>query len=360
MKTIIIDPARIRAFGKPVETHFIVVTNQSLRDDIIIKNSGSYIGYQTMLLESKIPFVELLANQIPNRAHILVISPDAFFQSPPQDSLGNHRKLLAMACNSTPADVDVINHFLRVLEDTDPEKQQQHANHFFELGENAAFLEFVDERNGTLARFNHLDDSYLWSEQAGTLGDGEQQLAPSGEISVLPLKIQEFDETLRLDFNGTIALNGTPILHNGTPSFLRADQQRLHHALSGISDTALIATVENGVIVDLKAASPTGDSATAILQALFTIDSRYRILWEIGFGINTAHRILPGNHAMNETFGNTDGAIHFGLGLTPYTQYHLDIICPNTVVKTDTGEYLIGKRKSAMERHRAAGCPCIE
>src|SRR6218665_3818807 len=115
MKTIIIDPARIRAFGKPVETHFIVVTNPSLRDDIIIKNSGSYIGYQTMLLESKIPFVELLANQIPNRAHILAISPDAFFQSPPQDSLGNHRKLLAMACNSTPADVDVINHFLRGL-----------------------------------------------------------------------------------------------------------------------------------------------------------------------------------------------------------------------------------------------------
>jgi hypothetical protein len=355
-----IDPTRIRVFGEASETHFCVVTNHSLQNSITINKVGGYLSYQIILHEPGTSFVDLLAHQVPDRAHVLVISPDVFFQSPPQDAIGSHRKLLAMACNSTPTNIDAINHFLRVIEETDPQKQQRHADRFFELGEDAAYLEFIDEKNGTHARFNHLHNDYLWSEQAGTLSDGEQQLAPSGEISVLPLRIQDFDENLHLDFNGTIALSGTPILHNGTPSFLRTDQQRLHDALSVISNDALVATVENGVIVDLTAKSQGAESASNILQALFLIDSRYRILWEIGFGINTANRILPGNHAMNETFGNTDGAIHFGLGLTPFTQYHLDIVCPNTSVRTDKGEYLIGKRRSSMERNRTVGCPCIE
>jgi hypothetical protein len=355
-----IDPSRIRAFGDSNGMHFVVVTNESLRDKIAIAKGGDYASHRKIIFQSGRPFETLLKNDIPERAHVLVISPDVFFQSPPQDALGSHRKLLAMACNSTPTGLDAIVHFLDVIEHTDPEKQQLFANRFFELGEASAWLEFVDEKHGTRARFDHLDDSYLWSEQAGTLGYGEQQLAPSGEISVLPLRIQEFDENLRLDFNGTIALNGTPILHNGTPSFLRADQKRLYDALSLMSDAALIATVERGVIVDLTAHTPAGEPAAEVLRALFTVDSRYRILWEIGFGVNTANRILPGNHAMNETFGSTDGAIHFGLGLTPYTQYHLDIVCPNTLVKTDRGEYLVGKPGAKIERNRMAGCPCIE
>ena len=78
------------------------------------------------------------------------------------------------------------------------------------------------------------------------------------------------------------------------------------------------------------------------LEALFRIDSRYRKVWELGFAINTRHELLPGNTAMNETFGGTAGTLHFGLGLTPYTQYHLDIICPLTRVLSDRDEELIG------------------
>ncbi|WP_180726147.1 hypothetical protein [Paraburkholderia largidicola] len=360
MKSININPSRIRAFGRATETHFVVVTNRSLNETLSIEQNGGYSSYRTVLFEHGQTFADLFKDQIPPRAHVLVISPDVFFQSPPQNMLGAHRKLLAMACNSTPTDIDAIRHFLAVIENTNPEKQQEHIDRFFDLGEKADYLEFSDEKNGTLARFNHLDESYLWSEQAGTLGDGEQQLAPSGEISVLPLRIQDFEENLRLDFNGTIALNGTPILHNGTPSFLRADQARLHGLLSSMSHDAVIATVENGVITSVGADRAPDNPAVAALQALFDVDSRYRILWEIGFGINTESRILPGNHAMNETYGGTAGAIHFGIGLTPYTQYHLDIICPNTTVKTSHGDYLIGGKPSSIHRTRGAGCPCLE
>jgi hypothetical protein len=47
---------------------------------------------------------------------------------------------------------------------------------------------------------------------------------------------------------------------------------------------------------------------------------------------------------MNEVHGGTGGMIHFGLGLTPYTQYHLDIICPNTQVLGSNGECIIGEK----------------
>ncbi|MEM5371152.1 hypothetical protein V4C53_34650 [Paraburkholderia azotifigens] len=165
---------------------------------------------------------------------------------------------------------------------------------------------------------------------------------------------------MRLDFNGTIALKDTPILHNGTPSFLRSDQARLHGSLASMESEPVLATVENGVITAISATRGSGNPALAALQALFDVDSRYRILWEIGFGINTENRILPGNHAMNETYGGSAGAIHFGIGLTPYTQYHLDIICPNTVVKTNGGDYLIGSKTPSISRTRTSGCACLE
>ncbi|MEM5339392.1 hypothetical protein [Paraburkholderia azotifigens] len=360
MAIVTIDPSRIRAFGPATDTHFMVVTNRSLIDNLLIEENGGYSSYCKILFETGQSFASLLQEQIPPRAHVLVVSPDVFFQSPSQELIGAHRKLLAMACNSTPTDIDAISHFLQIIENTDPAKQQRHIDRFFQLGEQAAYLEFVDEQNGAVARFDHLDESYLWSEQAGTLNDGEQQLAPSGEISVLPLRIQDFDENLRLDFNGTIALKGTPILHNGTPSFLRSDQARLHGSLASMESEPVLATVENGVITAISATRGSGNPALAALQALFDVDSRYRILWEIGFGINTENRILPGNHAMNETYGGSAGAIHFGIGLTPYTQYHLDIICPNTVVKTNGGDYLIGSKTPSISRTRTSGCACLE
>jgi len=49
---------------------------------------------------------------------------------------------------------------------------------------------------------------------------------------------------------------------------------------------------------------------------------------EIGFAHNVTLQLLDGNHAMNEVYGGlnegSDGCLHWGLGLTPYTQYHLD------------------------------------
>lgn len=360
MEPIVINLAEIKSLGDPRGAHFCLVTNASIQDQLEIGGHEGYLSATKVIFEAGQSFETLLKERVPERAHVLVISPDVFFQSPPQEAVGAGRKLMAMACNSTPTDLEAVRHFLDVIRRTDPEAQQEFADRFFALGEEARHLEFVDDRNGTRAVFNHLDESYLWSEQAGTLGYGEQQLAPAGEISVLPLRIQDFDDSLRLDFNGTIALHGHPILHSGTPHFLRADQKRVHSLLDTMADDAVIAEVRDGAIVGLKAASPKSEPARAMLQSMFDVDSRYRILWEIGFGVNTENEILPGNHAMNETHGGAAGAIHFGLGLTPYTQYHLDIVCSNTRVLTDKGDALINPRKKSMNRQKTSGCVCVE
>jgi hypothetical protein len=182
----------------------------------------------------------------------------------------------------------------------------------------------------------------VWNQQAGFVGWGEQQIVPAGEISVLPIDIVEFDEDLFLPLNGEIVIQGYPILHNGTPSYTRRDQARIHKELEGLTEDAVKATVVNGAITELEALGLAARPVVSMLEAMFASDSRYRTVWEIGHAVNATHEILPGNHAMNEVYGGTHGCLHWGIGLTPFTQYHLDIISPGTTVSNDKGEVLLG------------------
>jgi len=165
---------------------------------------------------------------------------------------------------------------------------------------------------------------------------------PAGEISVLPIDITEFEENLRLPLNGEIVLRGYPILHSGTPSFSRADQARIHGRLSVLQDHAVICRVESGLIVDIRPDSAGAAPAIDMLNAMFEVDSRYRMVWEMGHALNTSLELVPGNNAMNEVYGGTAGCLHWGLGLTPYTQFHLDIISPDTTVYTDNDIIVLG------------------
>jgi hypothetical protein len=357
MRRIVVNPSRIRQFGDAAGVTFCLVTNAEVEGQIDVDCSGGYRDCLKLRFAQGDDFEEILARRVPDRAHVLVISPYVFYRSPPNDKVGAGRKLLAMACNSTPTTPDMIEHFLGVMEATDPVEQQEMADAFFRLGRRASHLELADPEFGTSARFDHLSDSYIWNEQAGTLGWGEQQLAPSGEISVLPLVIQAFDERLHLAINGTLAIKGHPILHHGAPSFLPADQERIYRALATIGRAAVIAKVEQGVITDIRASEASVEPAVEMLSAMFRTDSRYRTIWEVGFAINTRHVLYPGNCAMNEVHGGTGGTIHLGLGLTPYTQYHLDMICPGTAVTAGGGVPLVGGA-STMARIRSASCAC--
>jgi hypothetical protein len=71
--------------------------------------------------------------------------------------------------------------------------------------------------------------------------------------------------------------------------------------------------------------------------------------------------VILDNRTPNEVYGHKNGCIHWGLGLTPRTQYHLDIICPNTIVVNEKGTVIVGGEPQlpSMKRKTAAGCPCI-
>lgn len=366
MSQIVIRPHRYRQFGSPEGSTFCFVTNSDIINNFVVEENGSYDCYKVVTYDKGDSFEEILQHQIPAQAHILVVSPKNLFESPSPEKLGQQRKLAALACNSTPTSLEAMSHFVNVMEKTDPNEQQAFAERFFAIAENSNQLRIIDEFYGTTATFTHLNESYQWFEQAGLMDWGSQQLVPSGEISVLPLTHGKYNQNQRLAINGELAFKGKLILHSGKPSFLNEDQQRIYKKLSCIDEHALVAKVKDGVITDIHGTHQTVKPAAEMLEAMFEVDSRYRIIWEIGFGINTQLEMLPGNLGMNEVYGGKHGSIHWGLGLTPWTQYHLDVICPNTKVLSDTGEVIVGshitqssENKGKMVRNKVDACPCL-
>jgi hypothetical protein len=335
-----ICPNRLRQFGSPAGT-FVLVTNPALARHLTLEEDGAYDGYQVVLYDQDDGFDTLL-RRLPEPAHVLVISPEHFMESPPAEVLGKRRKLIALACNSTPTSLEAIAYFLAAIERTDPVQQDAFAERFFTLAEASSQFELVDEHYRTTAVFQHQSDGYQWQQQAGLLDWGDQQIAPAGEISVLPYDLYEFRADARLAITGELTVHGYPIVHGGKTAYARQEQARIYQALAGIIEHAIIATVAQGVITHLRGTHPRVQPAVAMFEELFAADPHYQIIWEVGHGFNSAFEILPGNHAANEVYGGQHGVIHLGLGLTPFTTYHLDLLLPQTRIVGAGHHVLLG------------------
>jgi hypothetical protein len=343
MSKIIIFPEYLCQFGKGEGSTFCLVTNSRLVERFIIREGNGYKNYKIIAYDVGDDLTRILRDQIPEPSHILVIAPDCYFHSPEPQHLGNLRKLCVMACNSTPTSIESINHFFQYAKNINPREQEKMVEQFFINCETTERLKFVDEKYQTIAEFQHLNNKLQWHEQIGELYWGEQQLFPSGEISVLPVELFALDLNVKLDIDGQLAFTGTPIVHSGTSSFLAEDQARIFEALSTIRYHAIIVTLHQGIITKIEASHPATKSAADILNAMCEVDSRYRMILEIGFAINHHLELFPGNCAMNEVYAvNTNGTIHFGLGLIPHTQYHLDLICPATKVLGKNDQLIFG------------------
>lgn len=338
-----IKPESLRAFGDIDGACFVLVKTPSISNSFEIDDTGElYKDYLSYVLEEQAEFTALL-EKLPERAHILALLPDIYFRSPDSSMLGPHRKLAVMACRSTPPSVEVIQHFLEQAVATNPQKQCEFVDTFFSQLEDSKTLLFKNSVFDCEAELLHTNQMLTWHEQAGVMRSGDQQLLPSGEVSVLALPVYGEDIISALPFSGTIALQGLAVVHSGEQSFLPADQQRLYESLATVDTrSAVMLTVENGVVVATSTTGDEGAIAGKTMNALFDVDSRYRTLTEIGFGINTEMRPYPGNCAMNEVFGGESGIVHFGFGLSPFTQYHLDILCPGTHVYHTNGHRIFG------------------
>jgi len=143
---------------------------------------------------------------------------------------------------------------------------------------------------------------------------------------VLPVEIRSFDDSLRLVLDGELTLRGYPILHNGTPSFSRTDQARVHAELDALRLSPLVAKVKDGHITDLRATAPAGEPAAGCCSRCSTSTPATARCGRSA-SPTTSAAAARRQHAMNEVYGGlnegSDGCLHWGLGLTPYTQYHL-------------------------------------
>lgn len=350
MDIISFCPEHLKQFGDCKDVAFCLVTNSELMPYFHIEKQHAYSDYLIIAYDESDDFDVILQKKIPDTAHILVITPNCYFNSPHPDVLGKRRKLSVMACNSTPTTIEAINHFLSCGIKTNPLFLDKVAEKFFEIAQDSEKLTFIDEAFNTSAVFNHLDDSLQWHEQAGSLEWGQQQLYPAGEISTLPVDVYNMNIDASLNLNGEIVLRGYPVLHSGKQSFLKADQKRIFDHLTVLDKHPLIAVVEHGVITQLKITDKKSEEAKSILEAIFTLDSRYQTIIEIGFGINHWITPFPGNSAMNEVYAaEKGGSIHWGIGLSPYTQYHLDLICPYTSVLGKDKQIIFGKNNQSYD-----------
>lgn len=343
MKTINIYPSRLKQFGETRNCSFCLVTNSDLISHFNITSDSYYQNSFIVAYDQENNFSEILTEQIPENTHILVITPNCYFYSPKAEVLGK-RKLVIMANNSTPTSLDAIEHFLRCGERTNPDYLDNVSDKFFELADDTEKFLFTDDEYNTIAEFKHTNENLKWHQQAGRLEWGQQQLFPSGEISTLPVDVYDMDIQTSFELNGEITLRSHPILHTGKTSYLPADQEKIFQTLAELEHNPVIATVENGIIKKLRTTSSKKCFAKEMLNALFELDSRYQTIIEIGFGINHWVKLFAGNSAMNEVHAaNVGGTIHFGLGLTPFTQYHLDLLCPNIKILNTKNEIIFGK-----------------
>jgi hypothetical protein len=359
MQKIQVNPHLYKQLAESKGCHFRVFTNSPLKDSFIV-NRGDYETAGIVSFDTAEDFKQVVLS-LPKPVHILIISPYCLFEFPNNDEMGEDYKLMTLPCSSSEIDLESIKYYLEVMERTDLEAQREWSNNFFAVSEKSKYLKFVDTETKTEAIFYHMSDEYEWFEQLGMIPWGGQQFVPSGEISVFSLFHNYPGHVKHINISGEITFSGYSIVNSGKPSFLEKDRERIYNKLSSLMKGKIIFEVQEGrlnpkaIYCDKEA-----QEAYDILQNLFEIDSRYKLLWEIGFGSNTNMEALPANRTPNEVYGHHNGCVHWGLGLTPRTQYHLDIICPNTLVMNENGIIVAGgDKKKAMKRTAAKGCPCI-
>lgn len=366
---ITLNPLDFRAFGEVTEKNdFVLVTNDSISENFELVDEGRYGNLSVISYDdSQQDFSSFLEEHTKDCSHVLTVCPDSLITSVPREVL-QRRKLLIMACRSGKTPMEGIKHFLELAGKMDVEAIQASSDALFNKGQDSEQLVLVDQLHNLACTFNHLNEDYEWHEQVGYLEEGDQQVFPSGEVAcfLVPLYTDQLPDR-QFDLNGKLVMTGPAVVQSGPPSFLLEDQLNIYQELEMAKNGGVELDVVQGRIVGYRAIDESAEPAVEMLNHLFAVDSRYRNIYEVGFSMNNSVRLWPGNTAMNEVWGENGGNIHIGIGMLPYTQYHIDIFCANTVVKNDRGDIIFGASGNddmastsgkTMKRVKAAACPC--
>jgi hypothetical protein len=338
-----VSPGRLPHFGLPADA-FVLITNSVYADQVKIVRDGAYATAQVVTWDSGDDLATLIRH-LPEPAHILVLSPKRTFMAPSPEVLGQ-RQVCVVACHATPTSRPELQSLLTAIEATDLFSQQDSAAQVSRLASGSPRLTLRDARYDTAAIMQHWRGQHAWYTCVEPLTTwGSVQTVPNGTLNlVLPGAFDAQGSTMQanahLPLDGEIALAGYPIVQAGRPIARWHNQRHIHKTLSVLTEAAVIATVSDGLITRLRATHPQGQPAVTLLYKLFSQQEQYRTITAIGLGLNTAFAPLPGNHEANAVCGGTDGALHIGLGLLPFTQYHITVVCP--------GLTLVGKDRTVL------------
>jgi hypothetical protein len=349
---LVVRPDRYRQFGTG-NRPFYLVTDTSLVDAFTMAGQGTVLG-----ADPAAGVAGMLADRTEPTADVLIAAPGSFL-GPLDTAALAERRIVALPCGSTPVTLEQIAAVLPVMEQTDPAAQAARAAEFFESVEGCQSITITDRARGTTSALRPHDGDGEWHQQAGPVDDGELQIAPAGELSVLAGGISAFDADSAMALSGDLTLRGPVIVHAGYDPGLAAEQERCYRSLAGVYHGPVVLGTDSGVVVDCRPGDGSAGArqAATALRDLLDSDQNYRTVWEIGFGINTELGILPGNCGFNEVFGGQHGVLHIGLGLTPATRFALTFLCPDSSVTTNQGRRLAGSA-SRITRTRSASCGC--
>src|SRR6266704_781962 len=202
---IMVRPKRYRSFGAGA-SEFCLLTDTDLAAAYEVDADG-YEHASIVPIGRTDRLADVLCSAVPDPADVLVICRRSLVTSPDESAMGG-RRMIVMPCASTPVTKAQIRYFLSVLEATDPQAQASRADAFFTAAESAEPLLLTDA--ATRCQFDALAGDYSWNQQAGPLAPGEQQIAPPGELSVLPMEITDFDPSATLALDGSLRLCGQP------------------------------------------------------------------------------------------------------------------------------------------------------
>jgi len=363
---ITVSPDNIKQFGSMPGRDFYLMVTPELLPHIKLKAAKHYSKTEIVVFDpAKDTINEFIANHFPNHVDILFI-PYGIENRPfgHKKYINETQRLLTFVCHSAPIDLDQLAHFLKLLEKTDPAKQIQLAEAWYKKINGNKQLHFINQQYHTQATLT-IKPGYLWGDIYGYVPEGGHHMALNGEIALTPMvSPAEVDRSLtdipKLDITGSLIFHGYSMLHRSVakPYVSLADQARLFTALDSLRDHPIKLALTGGMITSLEPLSNGAKQAVNVLESLFMIDSRYQMLFEIGFGLNTHLELYPGNCTLNESFGAKAGCLHFGIG-SRLTNYHYDIICPGTKVITEKNDLLFSVDDSLLNRQDAMTCPCL-
>jgi hypothetical protein len=352
------------AFGDPVGQRLLIVASRATLEQLDLVNDGGYSCVTGMAADAE--EIPTLLDALDGPCHIFVITTDSTFQSPPASAVAK-AKLGVLPLYSTGFSWAKLRAALSIIGGTDFADQHRRARKVVAALDEGETVTFLGSASTSLQLRTWAGRQLHFFDQSGPIGWGRQSVLPGGELSLLTDGHGQYSADANFLLDGDLVVATAPVVHRGgCPCAIarlrlegdtraagactmrdRVTDARLRDVFSALEHAARRPALLHirGGFIEQAASLGVQSPFVAALDALFVEDPRYRKIHEIGFGLNPASTYRAGiNFLPNEM---VSGA-HFGLGLTPFTEFHIDLVSPGMQVTANTRKGRVAVLESSI------------